>query len=340
MKKYIPVLVLALMAYVPDTMAQSAPALPPNQLTLPKGNYTIPLHWKGDSLHGSWEPHAALLVPVYLPGCPKKFYMQFDTGSPYSLFYGNKLAAIHRKYPATPYGRASHDTLTGFSFKAGSLPVRLSPSKPFHKLREATSITITAKTIALQSFDSSGINWQEAVQPEVIGTLGTDLIENKVIVIDYPHQLLWIGNSIPAAFRHRYQPTPFMFAMRRILLPAALLHKRTMLYFVTGSSAFELLTDKATCLTLAADSNARIQYPVQSWSKTLTANTVITSDIITIAHLSIPLHHATWIEGVSATQVNQMMKMGMGGMTGNKLFLSYALVLDTKRQQAGLIPVK
>jgi hypothetical protein len=318
MKIYIPALVLLFVVQARPGAAQSQAALPPNQLELPKGNYTLPLQWKGDSLHGGWELHAALLVPVYLPGCPKPFYMQFDTGSPYSLLYANKLQAIHRKYPAIKYLQAIRDTLTGFSFKAGNLSIK-------------------ARVIAVNLYDSSSIDWTNKTSPVIIGTLGTDLIDNKVVVIDYPKLQLLIGDSLPDAFRDQFQPTRFMFVMRRILLPATLLNKKTMVYFDSGSSAFELLTDKATCFKLATDTNARVQYPVQSWNKTLIANTIVSHDSLTIANLTIPLHQATWIDGASAAQVNQMMKMGMGGMTGNKLFLPYALLLDTKNQQAGLL---
>ncbi|NII27149.1 hypothetical protein HB364_18825 [Pseudoflavitalea sp. X16] len=313
MKKILFVFIFLPLLLIDQALAQLPPSLPPNQLTLPAGNYTLPLHWKGDSLRGRWEPYVALLIPVTLPGCPQTFYMQFDTGAPYSLFYGNKLQAIHRKYPATT---APGDSLTNYRFKAGPLP-------------------ITARQIAIRSFDSSGIDWKNKRAPQIIGTLGADLLENKVIIIDYPRKSLFIGDSLPAHLQPT-QLTSFLFAMRRILLPATIKGKNTILYFDTGSSAFELLTDKATCHKLASDSSGAVQYPVQSWGKTLTANTIATNDSITVGGLTIPVRHATWIEGVSDDQVSQMMKMGIGGMTGNKLFLSYILVLDTKSKKFGL----
>lgn len=284
-----------------------------NQLIFPAGNHTLPFQWKRDSLYGRWEPHTALLIPVTIPGCPKTCYMQFDTGSPYSLFYRDKLQAIHRRYPATTALRNLDDSLFNYHFKAGPL-------------------NITARQIAVHSFDSSGIDWKNSRTPIIIGTLGTDLIDNKVVVMDYPRKQLHIGDSLPTAFK-KSEPTPFLYAMRRILLPATIGGKKTLLYFDSGSSAFELLTDKATCLKLAADSSQPLQYPVQSWGKTLTAYTVSTPDSIILAGHTIPIRHATWIEGARKSQVNQMMKMGIGGMTGNKLFIGNILVLDTRNKQ-------
>lgn len=315
-KLLLPVFFLSLL-FTHHAQAQVPPPLPANQLILPAGNYSLPLKWKGDSLHGQWEPYAALLIPVTIPGCPQTFYMQFDTGSPYSLFYRDKLQVIHRKFPAIPALRNIGDSLTDFSFKAGTL-------------------SITARQIAVHSFGSSGIDWKNKRAPQIIGTLGADLIDNKIVIIDYPRQHMIIGDSLPARFQ-QIEQAGFIFAMRRILLPAGIRGKKTILYFDSGSSAFELLTDKAICKELAADSSLPVQYPVQSWGKTLTANTISTNDSITLAGSSVPIRYATWIDGVSETQVSQMMKMGIGGMTGNKLFLSHVLLLDTKNKKFGLL---
>ncbi len=316
MKKQLFHTCLLLLFLIQYTLGQVAPPLPASQLTFPAGTHTLPLQWKGDSLHGQWEPHAALLIPVTIPGCPKTLYMQFDTGSPYSLFYRDKLQAISRRYPAITALHKPGDTLANFSFKAGPL-------------------TITARQIAVQLFDSSGIDWKNKQNLTIIGTLGTDLIDNKIIAIDYPRRQLIIGDSLPAAYR-KTSPASFIYAMRRILLPALIQGKKSILYFDSGSSAFELLTDQATCQKLAADSSRPTQYPVQSWGKTLTANTIATNDNITLDGKAIPIRRATWIEGVSETQVSQMMKMGIGGMTGNKLFLYNILVLDTRSRQFSL----
>lgn len=313
MKKRLLLPVLLSIFFLQSTQAQIPPSLPANQLTFAAGSHSLPLNWKGDTLGGVWNPHAALLIPVTIPGCSHIFYMQFDTGSPYTLFYGNQLKAIYREYPATTSLRNIGDSLSNFHFKAGPL-------------------TITARQVPVRTFDSTAIDWKNNRTPIIIGTLGTDLIDNKVAVIDYPRERLHISDSLPAAFQ-KGNATGFHFSMRRILLPAEVAGKKTILYFDSGSSAFELLTDKATCNKLAADSSPTVRYPVQSWGKTLAANTITTTDSITLAGHAIPLRHATWIEGVSDTQVNQMMKMGIGGMTGNKLFISNILVLDTRNKQ-------
>lgn len=297
--------------------SQSMPALAQNQLLLPAKTRSLPFHWQGDSVHSRWEPHTALLIPVKLKNCPKQFYMQFDLGVPSSLFYKNKLLAIRSRYPGAMPLSDSAGNLENFSFKAGKMPV-------------------LAKEIAVKQFSSSGVNWSSN-SIEIIGTLGSDLIDGKVVVIDYPAKKLILSPAIPQKLLPQLELNDFMYVGRRVLLPATVQDKPVMLYFDTGSSMYELLTDKKTAEALALPNSEVISSQVASWGKYLTANSLPTNHSIGINGLSIPLHFSTYMEGVSSAQATQMMKMGIGGMTGNKLFLQYKLVLDTKNKKFGLI---
>lgn len=299
-------------------VAQPMPQLPPNQLVLPGKAFSIPLYWKADSVGKRSEPHAALLIPVKLPGCPKTFYMQFDLGSSYSLFYKNKLAAIHSKYPATKGLSDTSEKLWNFSFKVGAT-------------------TIEAKEIVVKQFDSSAIDWKNLKRFEIIGTIGADVIDGKVAIIDYPGKKLTIAPEIPGKLLAQISLADFVYANRRVLLPATILGKQTLLYFDTGSSMYELLTNKISCETLAIPNSELVQNKVWSWNKYLVANTRASNDSIFVGGTKIQLHSTTYIDGTNAAQAEQMMKMGIGGMTGNKIFLNYKLVLDTRNKKFGLV---
>lgn len=313
MKKLLITVFSCLLGLTAQVVAQ-APL--PNQLLLPSGHYTLPLHWKGDSLNHRWEPQAALLIPVTLPGSKRKLFMQFDTGSPSTIFYRQALQAFYPRYTPSATSVSSNDSLTNFQFKAGPMSVK-------------------ASKIAVIDFEEKNSNPDGNLLP-IIGTIGTDLLDNKVVIIDYPRKQLVITDKLPAQFSQQAS-AQFIYAMRRILLPATIDGRQSMLYFDSGSSAFELLTDKATCYRLASDTNAISGYPVQSWGKTLTAHSLPSTDSITMASRSLPLRTITWIEGANANQVNQMMRMGIGGMTGNKLFMNHVLILDITKKQFSLV---
>lgn len=298
--------------------AQSAPGISENNLVLPAKAHSISFYWQGDTINSKWEPHTAILLPVKLKNCPRLFYMQFDLGSPYSLFYKNKLVAIQARYPKAVQLNESEDTVTNFSFKLDKMP-------------------ILAKQIVIKSFDTSTINWADKNSIEIIGTIGADLIDGQVAIIDYPKKQLSISQQIPAELKSELSLTDFIYVQRRVLLPSKINGKQTILYFDTGSSMYELLTDKKTAQSLAIPGSEIIQSKVRSWNKYLTANSVSTNDSIEIAGSKIAIRRATYMDGISNSQVEQMMKMGIGGMTGNKLFLDYQLVLDTRNKKFGLI---
>lgn len=300
------------------SVAQKMPVIPANHLSLQGKDYQLNFIWQGDSINHTWEPHAALLLPVKLAGCDRQFYMQLDLGSPGSLFYRSQLQQIHSKYPRTSRVTDTASVLFDLQFKVGNMP-------------------IVAKEMRVIDYKSRTLNWQKKKGINIIGTIGTDFIENRVIVIDYPAQKLSNATTLPAGLASKVQLTDFMFVARAVLLPAVIMRKKTLLYFDTGSSAYALLTDKKTTELLATPGAQPIRHNTRSWDRTLTANSFASTDSIQVAFKKLPIRLVTYIEGSSQIQIEQMMKMGMGGMTGNKLFMQSILVLDTKNKKFGIV---
>jgi len=303
---------------ITPAFAQVMPLATASKLLLPAEDWNIDFVWQGDTLNTQWEPHAALLIPVKLPGCPKIFYMQFDTGARLSLMYTEMMDDIRAKYPNSVAKDSSSKLL----------------DQQFSIARK----NILAKELVLRKRSGKGINWKNKKGIEVIGTLGMDLIENKTIVLNYPRQKITIANQVPADLNAKLTLTKFMLMSNSILLPVVIQQKKVMLYFDSGSSAYELLTNKATCLALSTPDAKPVTQQVRSMDKMLTAVIYPTKDSITIASQKLPIKRATYMEGVSNSQVEQMMKLGMGGMTGNQLFINCILVIDTKGKQFGIIP--
>jgi hypothetical protein len=290
--------------------AQAPQSIKAGTLSIPAGNHTIPFRWEGKA--GSFN---ALLLPVTLPGCPKTFYMQFDLGSSYTLFYGNKIRAIRSRYPEVP-GEDSTAHIASLSFLLEKLAVK-------------------GSGILVRSFDSSGINWSLG-SVEIIGTIGSDLIADRPTLIDYPGGAIRLGYEAGASTAYR----DLVWVQGNILLPAVIRGKKTMLHFDTGSSAFALLTDKATCSELALPGAPVQEQQSRSWDRVLKAYTVATGDSIALGGKLLPLGTASYIEGASAAQIEGMKRMGIGGMTGNRLFLCQRLLLDTKRRRFALLQVR
>lgn len=194
-----------------------------------------------------------------------------------------------------------------------------------------------AKEIAAEQFDSSGINWADTSNAEIIGTVGTDLFEGKVLVIDYRKNNLFVGDKIPDALSARTKLADFKFKNRRVLLPAMVDGKETDIFFDSGTSAFELMTDKKTWEHLAKKGATVSRYAVNSWNNQLMVNTIQTDYTITFNSAEIPLRHVTYVEGTSFLQRLLMQFGGVGGLTGNKLFVGKIVILDTKNKKFGFV---
>ena len=207
--------------------------------------------------------------------------------------------------------------LKNYTFKVGKMPV-------------------AAKEIPMREFGNNPIKWSDEKGIEVIGTIGTNLIDGRVILIDYPQKEMTIGPDVPSNLTRGMELDDFVYVNRSVLLPAVIKGKKTILVFDTGSSAYELLTDKKTFASLVIPGITQAQYPVKSWDRVWTAHTAASNDSVEIAFRKLPIKRVTYIEGVSNSQIEQMMKMGIGGMTGNKLFLKNTLLLDTKNRKFGI----
>ena len=301
-------ILLAKLVLVVQLVAQK----PTTTITLSASKkYRISFNWLADSINGAVEPHAAMLIPVKLPHCSQQFYMQFDMGAPNTVFYKNKLRAISEKYP-------SFNLLPDTASSWEEVAISIGKNK----------ITITQAH--LLDFGEKKIDWS-AGKKEIIGTIGSDWLENRTVLINYPRQEIVLNYTVPVKLQNRL--TDFIYVQRNILLPVTIKGKKTTLYFDSGSSAFALLTSKETALSMAASGAVASRYPVKSWGRTLYANSLVTTDSVELSQLSIPIHTVTYMEGASEEQVNRMLKLGIGGMTGNKLFLHSGLVLDTKNKK-------
>jgi hypothetical protein len=292
---------------------------PANQLTVSQLPATARFAWRADTTGSHITPHAVLLVPVTLPHCPRTCYLQFDTGAPYSLLYSHALAALQARYPAAgPALQPQADALQNFQFAIGQ------------GLVAARSIRVRQMGARTLPADSTA--------PFVIGTLGTDVLDGRVLIIDYAQQRFELRADVPDSLARRAVFGPLDFEQRRVLLNAGLQGTEKQLLFDSGSSAFALLTSQSSWQELARPGAPDQVTPVNSWGKTLTAHTVPTAARLQIGATALPLRTVTYIDGTTFMQRTLMRFSGMGGMLGNEAFSQHTLILDVKGGRFGLVP--
>ncbi|WP_035560748.1 hypothetical protein [Hymenobacter sp. IS2118] len=291
---------------------------PPNQLVVAGLPASCQFVWRADTSQGRAMPHAALLVPVQLPGCARTCYLQFDTGAPYSVLYANSLAALQARYPALSFAGAPRlDTVRNVSFALGQGQVRA------HWLR------VLPLGEAQLPADSTA--------PFVIGTLGADVLADRALVLDYARRRFSLLAEAPDSLARRATFVPLTFPNRRVLLRLGLQGEEKELLFDSGASAFTLLTSQASWQTLAQPGAPTHTVGVNSWGKTLTSHTVATTAALQLGTLALPLRTVTYIEGTSLAQSLMMRFSGMGGMLGNEPFVGHTVIFDVRGERFGLV---
>lgn len=283
---------------------------PPNQLVLSTPHGQVQFVWTEDDFGGVVEPHSSILLPVTLQTPGKTFYMQFDLGAPSSVLYHDTVMAIQARLPVF--------TLVEEDQRNYAIDTQLT----------AGGIQISLKRARLTKSAGNGeINWEDDTGVVVIGTIGSDLLDGRVLTIDYPNRSLSVAATVPSDVAST-PSAKLDYKERRVILAAEFEGAPTKIMLDTGSSSFALLTSESTWLRVSAGGTNARKFGVNSWGDTLTAHVADTAASIGLGGSLLPLKNVTYIEGTSVLQ-NLLMRMsGMSGMTGNKLLLDKTLVLD------------
>lgn len=267
-----------------------------NYLVIENESGKIPITWLGTNKN-------VLLLPVSFPGDTAKYYMQFDTGSPYTLFYSKSIQ--HLK------GITTNNKLAKASFHVGN--TKISSNK--------------FKTIDMGNEAGDSI--------KIIGTLGADILENKKTIINLrDNHVVFNLSKEPAEFRNKL--IDFKFKKRKIIIQAILKGREEEFLYDSGTSAYELLTNKEVWEDLKLpDSKVTIE-KAQSWENILTTYTAKCKTAIQIKDKEIPLTEVAYVEGFSRMQYWLMKFSGMTGMLGNKIFLKNNIYIDCSENKIGI----
>jgi hypothetical protein len=314
---------VALLFVIAGSLAACASLAPSstnsNAIRVVSGTDPIPFEWRAANVGDRIEPYHALLVPVQLNDMEKIFYMQFDLGAQSTLFYRAKIESIRERQPEVTFTHSGDTRLL--------TPTRL-------RLGSTDVFTSGSRVIDLKS--AQAVNWS-ADSIEVIGTLGADLIAGHVVVIDYPGKTIRLLDSLPESLAKRVTLVPMSFQSRRIFLSGTINGEVRRIIYDTGSSAFELLTDDDTWRKLAREGSPVETYDVKSWDNTLTTHSAATDATVEIGGVTLPLRRVTRVDGVGFFTKLAMRAMGVGGLTGNKLFIERTIIIDTQSQKIGVV---
>lgn len=267
-----------------------------NYLTVDDESGFVSFNWLGSEKN-------ILLLPIHFSNDTITYYLQFDTGSPYTVFYSNSIKKIS--------------------------PISV------NKNRGKTSFYIGRTKITSDKFKIYNQGEDNNDSIKIIGTIGADILENRKTIINFKENYIALNLSkVPYQFQGKF--FDFKFKKRKIIIKGFFKGHQEKFLFDSGTSAYELLTNKKVWESLKLpDSKINIEKS-ESWDQVLTTFTANCNEKIQFARQEIPLNNVTYVEGFSQAQYSMMKFSGMTGMLGNKLFLNNSLYIDCTQNKMGI----
>jgi hypothetical protein len=276
---------------------------PENYLKVSGIAQNIPIKW----ISSDGNPHSALLLPIKVNGIDQTFYMQFDSGSAVTVFYKKSLESIAQKFP-NQLKIDNENSSISTDFTIGNM-------------------NVISNTFEVLNYGEK-INFDNFKTVNIIGTIGTDLLEKRITILDFKNnQCSFIEKIKEDDF------TDFEFKKRKILIPLNIENEKLKLLYDSGTSGYELITTKEIWQQYRNKNSALKTEKGNSWGNTLSIYSASAKKKIQFGKVILDLSEVTHIEGTSDLQKFLMKRSGMQGMIGNKLFLDHKLILDCKNEK-------
>ena len=287
----------------------------PNYLRYTYEPKPITFNWVNDTIEAYVETKIAMVIPLKIEGLSHKFYVQFDTGSPYTFIYEKDLESLKSfglniKEVVNEEGQYVQD----LDFELGGNRINASMIKILENYGNTFDQSDTTATINM-------------------GTIGSDFMDNRITVIDFKNQYIQFYDERPPWMTDLPDFASFDFKGRRFMLPAIIDVKRFELFYDSGCSAFGLITTKNRFEDYTNINSEEISYNANRWGDALPIHHKATDQKMTIGHANLGLERISYVDMYADIQRFVTPFTRVGGWLGNKPFLESTLILDTQKQE-------
>lgn len=279
---------------------------------------SISFEWKSFEQNGVKIDHGAMRVPVSLDKVDKQFEMQFDLGLDVNAIYGNSLNSIIDEYPDL-----ANNIATGKGYEVLKTKLLIDKNK--------------------SSVDSLFIikNYGEKTDFEdlnLIGSIGANEIENKILIIDFPNQKLKIKPELTDMEKNRFEFVPLEYQNRKILLTLNVSGTSQKYIFDTGSSLIPITTldENFFNLVKGASTKPTDTLYLNSWGKKEPFIGAKIKTPIKISDQQINISNKKIYYTSSESIEKTLNEIGVKGLIGNDLFINDKIVIDLVNNRFGI----
>jgi hypothetical protein len=285
--------------------------------------FYTPIVWSYDTISDTQIRKRAMFVPVYISDIGQEALMQFDLGASLSGFY--------------------YKTVNLLADSAPELKNRIKLTKKGNYYFENAEISLN-KGVTLQKnrfymWKHMGHDSLPDSKP-VIGTIGYDILDNYILIIDYVRDRIALVESIPHDLEKKITYIPKSDLEKfPIILPFKLGEKKIRLLFDTGASSFEVLTSTKRLKRVSLNREIEPVDSGYSWGKL---------DIVYKASVQKIENPNLYIGDINLKQVqvtgmdrlNTIFSLTgryLYGFTGNVVFENCVVVIDRKNNKFGIV---
>ena len=276
--------------------------------------------WTNDTLSGKYYTRTSMQIPCKIEGLPYNFSFQFDLGA-YTGIYENTASSLNEKYPEWK-----------------NRPVRLrSPFQFWFNKKAFADLTLLfgnyrAKNKLSKFYENYGAKLESVNQFSKdtihLGTIGADLFQEKILIIDYPNQQFAICENLPQNYKDNLIDIELDIS-GKVILPMKMKNKNYRITFDNGSSIFPLITmvKNISNFSTSADIDT-IQ--ISSWGQFHVVTGKLIKDTFELAGQKFSNVK------VYANHSGLGIDPNTDGVTGNALFWNKTIVIDFKNKKFGV----
>lgn len=285
----------------------------------------IPFTWKSISLLGRDFDKATMNIPITIEGMPNTFTMQFDLGATNTAFYENALKPFLEGYPSL---NDKLDTTKTFWYNGTQNPLLTNVNLRLGEVAfEGVNVGLY-RNYGAETFRDS-INPDTAIH---IGTIGADLVQNKILIIDYKANRLAVTASLPAEYENT-SFEDFEIGGGRIRVPFRINGKIERLMFDTGASMFSLVTSKQHALAIGGTEIVD-SLTVTSWGEYVPFYGLETVAPVMFGDKNMGNSIVYYNEDTSWDDFYK--SENIWGITGNAYFFNDVVIVDYKNKRFGI----
>lgn len=290
----------------------------PNTLTIEGELQPVPIKWSADEN----DPHAFLLIPVSIPGFDNTFHMQFDTGAPQTFLNSGALESLmERGYEVELFKEEKRTYFREFKVNVGGNKVILKPG--------------------WVRGSRGGINWDNPNAKNVIGTIGSDFLDQRICAIDFAAMQIRLYAERPQTFDKLGTFTAFDFTGRKIVLPVTINGASQNLIYDSGCSAFGLLTSGYYYDRYSDANEPEVTYNANRHGDPVPVHQRTCDLPVKFGETELPLKRISYVNLYAPVQAVVGRFSGFAGfigVLGNEPLTESTLILDAKSDEYLVVP--